>query len=75
MTEQQLVSLLGSLRSLPNETEWVEFKHNNQDPDMIGECITALLTLSPIFCLTLAYTPLIRRTKKETPIFRVNHSQ
>lgn len=37
-----LRSLLKELCSLPNETEWVEFKHNNADPNMIGERISAL---------------------------------
>ncbi|WP_267135504.1 hypothetical protein [Vibrio sp. CK2-1] len=39
-TEQSLAQLQGLLRELchlPNETEWVEFKHNNADAPMIGE--------------------------------------
>lgn len=35
-------SLIDSLRRLPDETEWVEFKVNNFDPEMIGEYISAL---------------------------------
>lgn len=35
-------NLIRELISLPNETEWVEFKHNNGDPQMIGEYISAL---------------------------------
>lgn len=34
--------LLSELVSLPREAEWVEFKHNNADPKMIGEYISAL---------------------------------
>lgn len=34
--------LIRQLIKLPNETEWVEFKHNNSDPDLIGEYISAL---------------------------------
>lgn len=34
--------LIERLRNLPEETEWVEFKVNNFDPDMIGEYISAL---------------------------------
>lgn len=30
------------LRKLPEETEWVEFKHNNSDPETIGENLSAL---------------------------------
>lgn len=35
-------NLIRELISLPSETEWVEFKHNNSDPHMIGEYISAL---------------------------------
>ena len=38
----RLMALLDELRALSNETEWVEFKHNNADPKMVGECISAL---------------------------------
>lgn len=31
-----------SLIALPDETEWVEFKHNNDNPEEIGEYISAL---------------------------------
>ena len=34
--------LLTSLLALPHETEWVEFKHNNDAPEEIGEYISAL---------------------------------
>lgn len=37
-----LISLLKELRKLPKETGWVEFKHNNAQPEMIGEYISAL---------------------------------
>jgi len=35
-------SLVNEIIKLPNETEWIEFKHNNEDPQMIGEYISAL---------------------------------
>lgn len=35
-------SLVNRLRKLPVETEWVEYKGNNIDPQMIGEYISAL---------------------------------
>lgn len=34
--------LLTSLVALPRETEWVEFKHNNDAPEEIGEYLCAL---------------------------------
>ncbi len=37
-----LRSIVNELRRLPGETEWVEFKHNNANPDEIGEYISAL---------------------------------
>ncbi|WP_027858411.1 RNA-binding domain-containing protein [Marinobacterium jannaschii] len=39
---EQLISLLRELCKLPNETEWVEFKRNNDKPELIGEYISAL---------------------------------
>jgi len=39
---EYLVSLLKELRSLPKETEWLEFKHNNGIPEEIGQYISAL---------------------------------
>jgi ATP-dependent DNA helicase RecG len=41
MTEY-LTGLLHELRQLPKETEWVEFKCNNTNPEEIGEYISAL---------------------------------
>lgn len=38
----ELLSLLSELRKLPREAEWVEFKHNNDDADEIGEYLSAL---------------------------------
>ena len=44
ITEQQdyYLSLIERLRRLPVETEWLEYKSNNTDPQMIGEYISAL---------------------------------
>lgn len=41
-TYEQLHSLLSELRKLPNETEWVEFKQNNDYAVSVGEYISAL---------------------------------
>lgn len=40
--EQYWASLVHELRALPTETGWLEFKHNNADPQEIGEYISAL---------------------------------
>jgi ATP-dependent DNA helicase RecG len=37
-----LTSLVRELCALPRETEWVEFKVNNAEPQAIGEYISAL---------------------------------
>ena len=36
---EYLKSLVKEIIKLPNETEWIEFKHNNDEPQMIGEYI------------------------------------
>jgi predicted HTH transcriptional regulator len=41
-THEYLFSLLQELRKLSSETEWVEFKHNNDNPEEIGEYLSAL---------------------------------
>ena len=39
---QYYISLINELRKLPSETEWVEFKVNNDEPAMIGEYLSAI---------------------------------
>jgi ATP-dependent DNA helicase RecG len=41
-TENELLGILTELLNFPHETEWVEFKQNNAEPDEIGEYISAL---------------------------------
>ena len=43
---ENLDKLVNELRKLPNETQWLEFKHNNNEPDMIGQNISALANIS-----------------------------
>jgi len=42
MNTVQLERLLTNLRGLAGEREWVEFKENNESPEMIGETVSAL---------------------------------
>ena len=42
MNVVQLRTLLAQLTALPKESEWVEFKVDNYDPDEIGEYLSAL---------------------------------
>jgi len=39
---QNLIEILKKLCTLPSETEWLEFKHNNSKPELIGEYISAI---------------------------------
>lgn len=52
---EYLLSLLNELRKLPKETEWVEFKHNNDDPDDIGEYLSALANGAALMGKVRAY--------------------
>jgi len=54
-TLEQLQSLLRELCRLPSETEWVEFKHDNDDPPMIGEYISALANSAALVGKQSAY--------------------
>ncbi len=50
-----LTSLLHELCKLPAETSWLEFKHNNEDPTMIGERISALSNSAALEGKSTAY--------------------
>jgi predicted HTH transcriptional regulator len=41
-SKDYFLGILQELRKLPTETEWVEFKHNNDNPEEIGEYLSAL---------------------------------
>lgn len=42
MNDTRDIVLINELRALPAETNWLEFKHNNSDPEMIGLRCAAL---------------------------------
>ena len=48
-------SLANELRCLPSETEWVEFKVNNDNPQDIGEYISALANGAALIGKSFAY--------------------
>jgi ATP-dependent DNA helicase RecG len=50
-----LASLVRELRALPRETEWVEFKVNNAEPQAIGEYISALANTAALVGKAFAY--------------------
>lgn len=50
-----IVGLVNELRKLPNETEWLEFKQNNFDPQEIGEYLSALANSAALWGKINAY--------------------
>lgn len=50
-----LIGLVNELCKLPAEVEWVEFKHNNADPQEIGEYISALSNSAALLRKVNAY--------------------
>lgn len=55
MDHSQLQSLVRELVALPNETEWLEFKHNKVIPDEIGEYVSALANSAALHGKLCAY--------------------
>lgn len=52
---ENLELLVNELRKLPNEVQWLEFKHNNYDPYMIGQDISALANSAALYEKSCAY--------------------
>ena len=52
---EYLQGLLKELLALPRETEWVEFKNNNDNPQEIGEYISALSNSAALCGKAFAY--------------------
>jgi hypothetical protein len=61
MTSGDLQSKLDELLRLPAETEWVEFKHNNENPEEIGEY--------PVECLQFRTS--LNTTKNAPPLVEI----
>ncbi len=49
------VQLLNYLLSFPSETEWLEFKHNNDDPERIAKYISGLSNSAALHIQPFAY--------------------
>lgn len=52
---ENMIFLVNELRKLDHETPWVEFKHNNYDPKMIGSDICALANAAALHEKSQAY--------------------
>ena len=55
MSGNQDIALIDELRSLPTETEWLEFKRNRYEPQQIGEYLSALANSACIAAKTAGY--------------------
>ncbi|MGI4791774.1 MAG: ATP-binding protein [Janthinobacterium lividum] len=55
MDNAELSSLLTTLRAEPHESEWIEFKENNEAPDMIGQRLSALANAAALLGKERAY--------------------
>lgn len=55
MNQQELSTLLAELCSHSHETEWIEFKENNADPQKIGEYLSALSNSAALHRKETAY--------------------
>lgn len=55
MEKSELIKIIDSLVELPNETEWIEFKHNFHSLEEIGERISALSNSACIHKKPFAY--------------------
>lgn len=42
MSEREQIPLIDRLRALPAETEWIEFKRNRYEPQVLGQYLSAL---------------------------------
>ena len=54
-SQEYLLGLVEELRKLPDETEWVEFKVNNANPQEIGEYLSALANSATVHGKAAAY--------------------
>lgn len=52
---EYLIGLFHELRKQPKETEWIEFKHNNDAPEQIGEYLSALANSAALLGKVHAY--------------------
>jgi len=52
---ENLDKLINELRAYEDETQWIEFKHDNYDPEMIGADISALANSAVLAEKTYAY--------------------
>jgi ATP-dependent DNA helicase RecG len=55
MNSDEFGRLILTLCSLPEEVEWVEFKHNNVDADQIGQYISALANTAALLRKTSGF--------------------
>lgn len=69
---ENLDKLVNELRKLPTETQWLEFKHNNYTPDMIGRDISALANSASLYEKSCAYTFSFVSTAQVLRLFHIS---
>jgi len=67
MDHTQFVSLVNQLRDEPHETEWLEFKENHYEPQLLGEYLSALSNSACLHCKQKGY--LIFLTKNSLHLY------
>ena len=40
--DKEILNILADIQASPSECEWIEIKHNNSKPELIGEYVSAL---------------------------------
>ena len=55
VSKEELINLLTSILKFDKENEWIEFKHNNDNPIMIGQYISALANSAALWNKDHAY--------------------
>lgn len=53
--DSYLISFVSELLKLPKETEWLEFKQNNADPERIGQYLSGLANSAVLLGKANAY--------------------
>jgi ATP-dependent DNA helicase RecG len=74
MVDSQLESLFHTLRAQSGESEWVEFKEANTNPEEIGEYISALSNSAALLRKEAGYllTAIIASSVRRLTLLRQN---
>ena len=68
MEDKELKTILADIQASPTECEWVEIKHNNHDPQSIGEYVSALSNGAAYMGQSRGYMASFNKMKKNQKI-------